>query len=202
MDGIACNGIQTPLKPLDVELSEWACDKCPARVNGEEIADLMAKMSDEIDHTMEKEATVPAIETLMDKLSIFLHPNHYHMFALKHTLIQLYGNHYDYAIETIDEKFLKRKLRFCDDLLQIVMLLDPYNIRLSVYTAVILYEKFNAIVEMHRRQLNNIPQSIMDAIKCLERAEIILINELDTMHGKQLNRKICEALEQFRNMRK
>ncbi|XP_070502422.1 SET domain-containing protein SmydA-8-like [Chironomus tepperi] len=201
MDGIACDGIQVPIKPLNGESSEWACDKCPARVNGNEIADLMVKMSDEIDHTIEKEATVPAIETLMDKLSMFLHQNHYHMFTLKHTLIQLYGNHRDYPIETIDEKHLMRKLRFCDDLLQIVMLLDPYTIRLSIYTAVILYEKFNAIVEMHRRQLNYIPQTIMDAIKCLERAEIILINELDTMHGKQLNRKICEALGQFRNMK-
>lgn len=200
-DGTPCDGIQVPMKPLDNELNEWTCNKCPARVNGAEITDLMTKMSDEIDHTMAKEATVPAIESLMEKLSTFLHPNHYHMFTLKHTLIQLYGNHRDYPIETMNECFLKRKLRFCDDLMEIVMLLDPHNIRLAIYTAVILYEKFNAIVEMHRRQLNNIPQSIMDGIKCLQRAQIVLINELDTMQGNQLNRKICEALEKSRNMR-
>jgi hypothetical protein len=202
MDGqVACDGIQDAIKPLDDDLIEWACNKCPARVSGSMIKDLMTKMSDEIDHTMQRETTVPAIESLMEKLSTFLHSNHYHMFTLKHTLIQLYGNHRDYAIETMDESFLKRKLRFCDDLMEIVTLLDPHIIRLSIYTAVILYEKFNAIVEMHRRQLNKIPYTIMDGVKCLERAEVILLNELDTMQGKQLSRKICEALGQFKNMR-
>lgn len=200
MDGIACDGIQIPVKPLDAELTEWACNKCPARVNGTEITDLMTRMSDEIDHTIQTQATVPAIESLMDKLSTFLHPNHYHMFTMKHTLIQLYGNHRDYAIETMDECLLMRKLKYCGDLMDIVMLLDPHNIRLSIYTAVVLYEKFNAIVEMRRRQLNNVPCTLMDAVQCLERAEIVLVNELDTMQGKQLSRKIGETLGTFRNI--
>lgn len=46
-----------------------------------------------------------------------------------------------------------RKLKLCDDLLRIMELLDPHNIRLSYYTAVALYQTFNSIAEMHRRQL-------------------------------------------------
>lgn len=191
-----CGGIQVPVNPLGN--TEWICNKCSARVSGDEIADIMIKMNHEIDHVMEKEATVPAIETLMEKLATFLHPNHYHIFALKHTLIQLYGNHRDYAIETMAVGSLKRKLRFCDDLLDIVQRLDPYNIRLSIYTSVILYEKFNAIVETHRRQLNEITHNNVDAVKCLERAQFMLINELDTMQGRLLNAKVVEALEKYR----
>lgn len=154
----------------------------------------MSRIGDEVDNTMQKEATVPALESLMEKLSLLLHPNHYHMFTLKHTLIQLYGNHRDFSIETIALDALKRKLHFCDDLLQIVERLDPHNVRLAIYTAVILYEKFNAIAEMHKRQLAKIPCTIDDARKCLERAQKILINELDTRQGKHLEAKIAEAI--------
>lgn len=189
-DGEKCDGLQDPLRSHE----EWTCNKCPARVSAEEVSDLMNKVGDEVDNTMQNAATVPAIETLMEKLALFLHPNHYHMFTLKHSLIQLYGNHRDFAIETMTVDALKRKLHFCDDLLQIVERLDPHNIRLSIYAAVILYEKFNAIVEMQKRQLEKIPYTHDDARKCLERAQMILINELDTMQGKHLESRIREAI--------
>jgi hypothetical protein len=196
IDDSGCDGIQASCNPL--EDGDWMCNKCSARVSYNEVAEIIGKMNEEIDQTMEKEATVPAIETLMGKLSTFLHPNHYHMFTLKHTLIQLYGNHRDYAIETMPVSFLKRKLRFCDDLLEIVERLDPYNIRLSIYTAVILYEKFNAIVETRRRQLNEIPHNNIDALKCLQRAQVVLINESDSLQGRRLLDKITNSLKIFK----
>jgi hypothetical protein len=189
-DGEKCEGLQIPSKSHE----EWICNQCPARVTGDEVSDLMSKIGDEIDNTLQKSATIPDIESLMEKLGFFLHPNHYHIFTLKHSLLQLYGNHRDFAIETITESALKRKLHFCDDLLQIVERLDPHNIRLSIYAAVILYEKFNAIVEMHKRQLEKIPYTNTDALKCLERAQMILINELDTKPGMQLEGKIRDAI--------
>ncbi len=192
-DGDKCDGIQTPSNSL----TEWICSKCPARVTVTEIEELMSRIGDEIDQTLQKSTTIPAIETLMEKLSLFLHPNHYHMFNLKHTLIQLYGNHRDFAIETITVDSLKRKLNFCDDLLKIVKRLDPHNIRLSLYTAVILYEKFNAITEMHRRQLDNVPYTLDDARKSLESVQKSLVNELDTVQGKHLEAKIVEAIKRI-----
>lgn len=59
----------------------------------------------------------------------------------------------NYFIETFSKELLMQKLKLCDDLLHIMGLLDPQNIRLSTYIAVVLYEKINSIVEMHRRQL-------------------------------------------------
>jgi hypothetical protein len=158
----------------------------------------MAKMGDEIDRTLTKDVTVPAIESLLEKLSVFLHANHYHMFMLKHTLIQLYGNHRDCAIETMTGEELERKLHFCDDLLQIVERLDPYNVRLAIYTSVILYEKFNAIVEMQRRQMTCVPQNtIADALKCLKCAQIYLTNESDSLQGRLLCEKIKSSLKEW-----
>lgn len=116
------------------------------------------------------------------------------MFALKYSLIQLYGNHRDYSIESISTNALMRKLKLVDDLLQIAQRLDPNNIRLSLYTAVVLYEKFNSIAEMHRRQLEGIPCTHDEAVSCLKSAQTMLINELDAIQGKRLNDKIWEAM--------
>lgn len=192
-DEAPCNGIQVPVSPLSDNV-EWACSECPVRVPGEQIAFIVGKMGEEIEQVIQKTPNVPAFEVLLDKLANFLHPQHYHMFALKHSLIQLYGNHKDYFIENISTDALKRKLKLVDDLLQIVQRLDPNNIRLPLYTAVVLYEKFNSIAEMHRRQLEEVPCTHDEAVSCLRSAQTMLINELDTIQGKRLNDKICEAL--------
>lgn len=87
-----------------------------------------------------------------------------------------------------------RKLKLVDDLLQIAQRLDPNNIRLSLYTAVVLYDKFNSIVELHRRQLEGISCTHDEAVSCRKSAQTMLINELDTIQGKRLNDKICEEM--------
>lgn len=198
-DEMSCNGIQVPLNPLSDDV-EWACNKCPIRVSGNNVAFLVDKMGEEIDNVIQKTPNVPAVESLMEKLSTFLHPNHYHMFALKHSLIQLYGNHKDAFIETIPNDSLERKLKFCDELLDVVAQLDPFSIRLSIYIAVVLYEKFNSIAEMHRRQLSKIPYSLTEAMSCLKRAQTLLINELDTVQGRQLNGKISDAMRKMEKL--
>ena len=190
------DGIHIPTNPTS-ENVEWACNKCPVRIPGAEVAFLVEKMDEEIDNVMTKTPNVRTIETLMEKLANFLHPSHYHMFTLKHSLIQLYGNHRDYSIETLSKSSLMRKLKLCNDLMDTVRQLDPHNIRLSIYTAVILYEKFNSIVEMQRRQLSKIPCTHDEAVSCLKRAQMVLINELDTSQGKQLNDKISQALQKW-----
>lgn len=196
-DEMACEGgIQVAVNPLlAVESLEWACDTCQVRVPGDQVGFLVAKMGEEIDNVIYKTPNVAAVEALMEKLGNFLHESHYHMFTLKHSLIQLYGNHKDYFIETISMDALRRKLKLCDSLLETLKRLDPHNIRLSIYTAVVLYEKFNSIAEMHRRQLEKIPCTLDEAVSsCLESARVMLINELDAIQGKQLNDKICEAM--------
>jgi hypothetical protein len=202
-DDLPCDGgIQTTVDPLvDIANLEWACDKCPVRVSGDQVAYIVSKMKEEIDNVIYKTPNVAAVEALMDKLGNFLHPQHYHMFMLKHSLIQLYGNHKDYSIETISTDALRRKLKLCDSLRETLERLDPHNIRLSIYTAVVLYERFNSIAEMHRRQLEKIPCTLDEAVSCLESARAILINELDTIQGRQLNDKICGTLEKLDRVR-
>ncbi|KAG5666817.1 hypothetical protein PVAND_014827 [Polypedilum vanderplanki] len=194
-DGEECGGIQVPKVNKETNDLEWLCDKCPARVSGAEISDLMTKMDEEIDNTLSTEATVPAIENLMGKLAHFLHPNHFHLFTLKHALVQLYGNHRDYPFESMTVENLKRKIKYCDELLEAIEKLDPKCVRLSFYMAVVLYEKCNGIRELMNRRANGNNYSKTDGLKLLKKAQMTIKYELDSMQGKNLNENINDAID-------
>lgn len=189
-----CNGLQMPSNPLS-EDTEWECNKCQIKVKNEQIQHIINEMGGEIDNIISQSPSVLAIESLIDKLSTFLHPHHYHIFGLKHSLIQLYGNHKDYNIKIIKTEILNRKIQYCDELSGIVNILDPFNIRLSIYTAVILYEKATTIAELKMRKFDEyFPK---DALQCLQQAKNILKKELDSLQGRLLNDKIDKAIEYF-----
>lgn len=189
-----CNGLQIPLNPLSDD-TEWACNKCSVKVTNEQVQHITEQMGGEIDDIISKTPSVSAIESLIEKLSTFLHPHHYHMFGLKHSLIQLYGNHKDSNIKNLEINILNEKIKYCDELYGIVQILDPFHIRLSIHTAVILYEKATTIAELKLRKSNK--YSGEDALQCLEQAKSILKKELDSLQGRLLDDKIDKAIEHF-----
>lgn len=202
-DELTCeDGIQTPDNPMS-DAVEWICNKCPCRVAGDQVAFLMSRVGEEIESCMKNTPNPAAIESLIDKLDVFLHPQHFHMFTLKYSLVQLYGNHKDYSMDSISMDLLMRKLNLADNLLDTLNRLDPHNIRLSIYTAVVLYEKFNSIVEMQKRQhMEQVPYSLFDASNCLKIAQTILMNEMDSEEGKRMNDKICDAMQRLEKILK
>jgi hypothetical protein len=183
VDEKGCDGIHLPENPLS-DKTEWACNKCPMKISNEQVMFITSKMGEEIDTVLLTNPSSSLLEALIEKLSQFLHPNHYHLFALKHTLIQLYD-------EKISNDILSKKFELCDSLLFIVDKLDPFSIRVPMYTAIILYEKFNVIMEQMNRKIN---VDLMMAMKCLERARDILVNELDVMSAKQLHDQILSDI--------
>lgn len=189
-----CNGLQMPIDPLAKDI-EWACSKCPIKISNDQVSFLTGKMGEDIDNMLASTPSAKDLEELIDKLSSFLHPNHYHMFSLKHSLLQLYGMHKNSPINKLSDEILLKKLDMCNELMEIVKKFDPYCIRLQIYTGIILYEKYNALMELRKRGSDK--GDIEEAKKCLEEAEKILVNELDSMQGKQLNQKIIEALSKI-----
>lgn len=189
-DEASCNGLQLPTDPISSQC-EWACNKCPMRISNEHVSFLTGRMNDEIESTMASSPSPKILEELIEKLSQFLHPTHYHMFTLKHALLQLYGTHKDSPIADLSHEALHRKLDMCTDLLQVVQTLDPYAIRIPIYIGILLYEKHNALIELYKRKLGDVNRE--DARTCLEMAHKILMNELDSVQGKQLNQKIEDA---------
>jgi hypothetical protein len=202
-ENVSCKeGIQMPDYPLRDAEVEWICNKCPCRVPGDQVAFLTSRVGDEIESCMKNTPNPAAIETLIDKLEIFLHPQHFHIFTLKYSLVQLYGNHKDYSIESLSLNSLFRKLNLADNLLEILKRLDPHNIRLSLHTSVVLYEKFNCIVEMNKRQMEQVPYKLNEALECLQIAQTMLMNELDSVEGKRMNDKICDSIQRVEKILK
>lgn len=155
-------------------------------------------MTEEVESLLGRKPTIKQVEGLIDKLSTFLHPNHYHMFSLKHSLIQLYGNELGYKMQQLSEEQMTKKLNTCKDLYEICQKLDPFTIRLSIYVGIILYEMHTVLVEQAKRlkdqkDLEN--KLYIKAKDYLEEASQFLEKELDNVAGSKLNDRVKKALE-------
>lgn len=192
---LPCNGLQLPKDPLSPD-SEWACNKCPITVTKEQVSFFTGRMNEEIEAILASTPTPKHLEDLLEKLENFLHPTHCLMFSVKHSLLQLYGTHKSSPIESLKDETLTKKLEMCDELLKVVKILDPYSVRVPIYTGILYYEKHNALMELLRRKSDK-ENLAEEAKNCLKVAEKILKNETDTVQGKQLKQKIENALFKF-----
>lgn len=203
-----CDGILLPEEPYAAE-TEWKCNRCPVQISNDQVSFLMANIEEEVDGIMLKpSATIHELEELIDKLSQILHKNHYHVFALKHSLIQLYGNQAGYLSEQLTDDQLQHKIDMCKDLLSIVDTIDPNTIRLSLYTGIILYELHLAKVEVEKRRIAAANadgktydyEELYDAERYLIRAKTVLDNNLDIPQGKKFVEAVVRASENLEKM--
>nr|CAD7419272.1 unnamed protein product [Timema cristinae] len=158
-EGTPCGGIQLPLSPLE-EDSDWKCDRCPITLSSSQVNDLVTRIGDEVENILRGGPTVKPLEELLDKVSTFLHPNHYHCYAVKHSLVQLYGHQHGYKPQQLTLQQLDNKYDMCQGLLTITETLDPGNARLALYSSVLQYETHNAVVQLARRRLAQQPPDI------------------------------------------
>nr|CAD7264050.1 unnamed protein product [Timema shepardi] len=158
-EGTPCGGIQLPLSPLE-EDSDWKCDRCPITLSSSQVNDLVTRIGDEVENILRGGPTVKQLEELLDKVSTFLHPNHYHCYAIKHSLVQLYGHQHGYKPQQLTLQQLDKKYDMCRGLLTTTETLDPGNARLALYSSVLQYETHNAVVQSARRRLSQQPPGI------------------------------------------
>ncbi|XP_053685675.1 SET domain-containing protein SmydA-8 [Sabethes cyaneus] len=201
-DGNVCNGFQLPVDALD-DNSDWKCDQCAITIQSDQVNFLLSKIGEEVDGAMEK-SSVKHMQDLIFKLSTFLHPNHYLLFTLKHSLIQMYGHVSGYLTHQLTDQILAEKITMCRDMMKVVDRLDPDSFRLSLYAAVIFFEQQSALVEMNARALQSgksseedtsVRKNYNEALHCLMRAKQVLENEMGTQQGKKLLEEIRKATE-------
>lgn len=159
-------------------------------------------MSEEVDAVLSKKPTVAQLETLFSKLTQFLHPNHYLLFSIKHSLIQLLGTEWN---ELTSEEELNRKYKICQELLSICDNLDPFTIRLSIYVGIILYEmqKIEFLKGKNLMKDFRIDEAILkfkEARNLLLRAADNLKKELDNVAGSKLSDQILKAIKDLNDM--
>uniref|UniRef100_A0A1B0B1W6 MYND-type domain-containing protein n=1 Tax=Glossina palpalis gambiensis TaxID=67801 RepID=A0A1B0B1W6_9MUSC len=201
-----CDGIQLPKDPLNSK-TDWICDKCAITINGEEVRYLLTQMTEEVETLLAQKPSIKQVENLMNKLGTFLHNHHYHMFSLKHTLIQLYGKEPGFTINQLSNALLEKKLDMCKELNDICRKLDPSTIRLSIYVSIILYEMHTVLVEKSKR-LFALENKTLDEVKALQEEALqhlslathLLKKEMDNIAGSKLNDCIVKSIEEVKSL--
>ncbi|KAL1399391.1 hypothetical protein pipiens_001039 [Culex pipiens pipiens] len=202
VDGGGCSGYQLPIDSLN-DASDWKCNQCPVQIEADQVNFLLAKIGEEMDDAIEQKTSIKQKEDMIAKLLTFLHPNHYHIFALKHSLIQMYGHLKGYQTPQLSDRDLTDKIGTCRELMKIIDTLDPHSFRLSLYAAVVLYEQHTALLEVTERKLKAgaskedaaVRKNYNEVLHCLMRAKQVLANEMGTQQGIRLLEEIKRATE-------
>lgn len=186
-----CNGIQLPKDPLDLD-SDWVCNLCNTPISGENVDFLEAKMSVEVEKAITMPPNIEKAEDTLNKLSNFLHPNHYLLYQLKHSLIQMYGMQDGYKTDQLTESQLQNKVKICRELLDVHSIIDPYNVRVQLYIIVVMYELHTALLELAKRDFKlDMKAKAISGLKevkdVLKRCFDIVKNELQTRTGFKLS---------------
>ncbi|XP_046969712.1 SET domain-containing protein SmydA-8 [Vanessa cardui] len=195
-----CDGVHLPEDPLDEE-TEWACSKCPIKVNNSQINMLISQMGEEVENVQMMGGSVNMLENILCRLSTFLHPNHYHLYSIKHSLVQLYGRQASY----MSEEILDKKIKMCKDLICITKTLDPGNARLSLYSAVLHHELHSALLIKSQKAKSDGTIKTADEIKpfleeakaSIEVALLALKDDIEETSGQKLFKVIEESKRDF-----
>ncbi|CAG9788862.1 unnamed protein product [Diatraea saccharalis] len=199
-DGYACDGIHLPEDPLDDE-TEWACSKCRIKLDNSQVNMIISQMGEEVDNVQMMGGSPIMLENLLCRFSTYLHPNHYHLYSVKHSLIQLYGRQAGYTSREI----LNKKIKMCRELINITNKLDPGNARLSLYSAV-LYHELHSALFMKSQTVNNdgiqmtdeeIKLLLIEAKVTINSAINALKDDLDESSGKKLYEVILKTKSDF-----
>lgn len=199
-DGVdPCDGVHLPEDPLDDE-TEWVCSKCKVKVSNSQVNMVISQMQEQVDNVQMMGGSIPILENLLCRLSTFLHPNHYHLYSIKHSLVQLYGRQPNY----ISLEILDKKIKMCKDLLAVTKILDPGNARLSLYSAVLNHELNSALVLKFKKA--NADEKAQEEIKSLlseakiaiEKALVSLKDDMEETAGKKLYAVIESSQKDFK----
>lgn len=190
-----CDGIHLPEDPLDDE-TDWCCNKCNIKVCNSQVNMLISQMQEQVDNVQMLGGSVTTLENLLCRLSTFLHPNHYHLYSIKHSLVQLYGRHPGYT----SQDYLEKKIRMCKDLIHITKTLDPGNARLSLYRSVLQHELHSALVFKSKglKSINDIKPLLVEAKVAIDDALTCLKDDLEESSGKKLFAVIKESNRGFK----
>lgn len=196
-DGNPCDGVHLPEDPLDDE-TEWACNKCSVKINNSQVNMLISQMGEEVESVQMMGGSPIVLENLLCRLSTFLHPNHYHLYSIKHSLIQLYGRQPNY----MSQEILDRKIKWCKDLIKITRTLDPGNARLSLYYAVLQHELHSALVLKAKNDgsLKSDDEKkalLMEAKLSIEEALVSLKDDMEEASGRNLFEVVEKSKREF-----
>lgn len=195
-----CDGIHLPENPIDDE-TDWVCSKCSVKISNSQVNMVISQMGEEVENVLMIGGSVTTLENLLCRLSTFLHPNHYHLYSIKHSLIQLYGRQPGY----ISHEILNKKIKMCRDLIAITKSLDPGNARLSLYYSILQHELHSALVtkckirneDCTTKKVTDLKEYLSEAKLAVNEALASLKDDIEEVSGKKLQDVIMNSKKDF-----
>ncbi|XP_023029358.2 SET domain-containing protein SmydA-8 [Leptinotarsa decemlineata] len=196
------NGVILSTEPLS-DICEWKCTHCEFKTNAVAVRKVFAAIQTEIDNvdcTIGPEG-IEARETIYRKYRSVLHPKNSYMTILRSVLVQLYGKTEGYTLEDLPDLLLERKVELCQQLLEVLDIIEPGCSRIRGMT---LYELHGPLMILARHQYQNdainkdqFKKELKKAINTLEEAVKILKQEPETLPEGQLAVMAAEAFKQL-----
>lgn len=196
------NGVIMSTDPLD-DTCEWKCTHCPFKTNAIAVRKVFATIQAEIESVeMSSDAEgIEAREAIFKKYRSVLHPKNAYMTMLRAALSQLYGKAEGYTLEDLPDLILERKVELCNQLLEVVNVIEPGHSRIRGIT---LYELHSPLLVLARHQYASdtinkdvFRNKLKDAIRILgESVEILEKEPPSTLEG-QLGLIAKQAHEQL-----
>ncbi|XP_071538254.1 uncharacterized protein [Panulirus ornatus] len=188
------NGFMLSAAPLD-ELASWICTSCNTTMTSEVVTETNLKLGEDVEAALAM-PNREALEELVQKhAKNTVHPNHFHLFAARHTLLQMYGRDPNSA----DEASMKKKEKMCQDFLKVCTALDPGMSRLAPYAGVALYEYHLAVLARARQDPNAKQVDSVALKKDVETAKALLqqcIRVLQDEPADQPEGQLCHVAQQ------
>ncbi|KAF2367824.1 Zinc finger MYND-type [Trinorchestia longiramus] len=131
--------------PLD-QLADWICTSCNATITADRANEITLELGEAVEKILAT-GKVKEIEDLIEKSSsTVVHPNHFHLFAARHSLLQMLGR----ESPGLNEEAVKKKEKLCQEFLKTCTAIDPGMCKLASYVGVALYEYHLAVLARTR----------------------------------------------------
>jgi len=197
-----------PVDPIDTN-SDWVCEKTGVRRTADDVKEQMSKIGVELEELAMK-GNVDDSEQFLEKYASLLHPNHYHMVACKHQLMQMYGRTEGYLIQDMDEAQLKRKEDLCREHIEVLSMIDPNSIRLMIFAAAAYFELHMPLLQGAKRKweggkisTEEFRAALLEPHKYVKKAVDLLQNETnDNLPEGQLRLQATDTMAQLEGFMK
>ncbi|KAL1497897.1 hypothetical protein ABEB36_008780 [Hypothenemus hampei] len=197
------NGVIIASNALDA-ICEWKCTHCDYKTHGAAMRKVFAAIQNEIDQVeyIGGPEGIQQREAIFRKYRSVLHPKNAYMTIIRSALTQLYGKTEGYTLEDLPDVILERKIELCNQLLEVLDVIEPGLTRIRGLT---LYELHGPIMihARHQYQYGSLSQEdfkakLQQSIDLLGKAVEILRNESITQPEGQLGQMAQAAYDQLR----
>ncbi|KAK8397381.1 hypothetical protein O3P69_004837 [Scylla paramamosain] len=169
-----CRKNVLPSNPLD-DTAPWVCCGCGLQVSVEEALALSLALGAAVEEALGN-PTITSLEALQGEWLKKVHPNHYHLHAVKHSLLQLYARTQEKADNGDKDdthwQEIAKKEAACKEFLTVCSRLDPSTAHTAHCVGLTFYEYHKTILQSAQRHfaLNRISRQQLKKRMLLSKA--------------------------------